>query len=226
MVTNVIFRLNQLDVQPGQRVLLKNVTWDEFEQILSESGEHRATRLAYYQGTLEIMVPLPEHENTNRFIETLINALVEELDLNIKKFGSTTFRRANVESGAEPDSCYYIQNEPIVRSRQHIDFKTDPPPDLVLEIDVTSSSTNKRHIYAALGVPEFWRYRKNKLQVLVLAQDESVYVESCSSPTFPILDLDAIPRFLAQSLVDGEVAAVKAFRQWVRDKLTTPTPEP
>ena len=219
MVASVIFRLNQLDVQPGQRVLLRNVTWDEFEQILSQSGEHRATRLAYYQGTLEIMVPLPEHENTNRFIETLINALVEELDLNIKKFGSTTFKRANVESGAEPDSCYYIQNEPFVRSRQHIDLETDPPPDLVLEIDVTSSSTNKRQIYAALGVPEFWRYRKNKLQVLVLDRDESIYVESFSSPTFPILDLNAIPHFLAQSLVDGEVAAVKAFRYWVRDKL-------
>ena len=166
------------------------------------------------------MVPLPEHENINRFIETLITALVEELDLNIKKFGSTTFRRANVASGAEPDSCYYIQNEPLLRSRQHIDLETDPPPDLVLEIDVTSSSTNKRQLYAALGVPEFWRYSKNKLLFLVLDRDRSVYVENSTSPTFPILDLDAIPRFLAQSLVDGEVAAVKAFRDWVRDKLT------
>ena len=218
----MFFRLNQLDVQPGQRVLLRDVTWNEFEKILSESG-HRGSRLAYYQGTLEIMVPLPEHENTNRFIETLINALVEELDLNIKKFGSTTFRRADVESGAEPDSCYYIQNEPLVRSRQHIDLKTDSPPDLVLEIDVTSSSTNKSRIYAALKVPELWRYCKNKLQVLVLNRNNSVYVESSGSPTFPILDLDAIPRFLAQSLVDGEVAAVKAFRGWVRAQLTTNT---
>lgn len=223
VLTSVFFQLNQLDVQPGQRVLLRNVAWDEFEKILSESGEHRVSRLAYYQGTREIMVPLPEHENTNKFIETLINALVEKLDLNIKKFGSSTLRRADVESGAEPDSCYYIQNELFVRSSQRIDLQTDPPPDLVVEIDVTSSSTNKRQIYAALRVLEFWRYRKNKLQVLVLDRANSLYIESSSSPTFPILELDAIPRFLALSLVDGEVAAVKAFRYWIRDQLAVNT---
>lgn len=218
-MTTVTFQLNQLDLQPGQQVLLRNVTWEQFEQALESLGEHRASRLAYYEGLLEIMVPLPEHENTNRFIEHLINALVEELDLNIKKFSSTTFKRAGIRSGAEPDSCYYIQNEPLVRSRQSIDLNTDPPPDLVLELDVTSSSLDKRLLYAALEVPEIWRYNKKQLVVFVLDRVRSIYFESSSSPTFPILDLEVIPESLAQSLIDGELAAVKAFRNYVREKL-------
>lgn len=212
MNTSVTFKFHQLDVQPGQRVLLKNVSWDEFEQILEEIGEERASRLAYYRGTLEIMVPLPEHENTNRFVEHLINVLVEELNLNIKKFGSTTLKKISVSSGAEPDSCYYIQNEPVIRSRQDIDLETDPPPDLVLEVDITSSSVDKRQIYAALGVTELWRYRKNKLQVFILDRDNCVYVESDRSSAFPILDLEIIPSFLEQSLQIGEIPLVKAFR--------------
>jgi Uma2 family endonuclease len=174
--------------------------------------------LAYDEGILEIMTPLGRHENNNRFIDDLIRAIADELDLNLKKFGSLTLKRSKKQKGAEPDSCYYLQNEALVRSKQEIDLDNDPPPDLVLEIDITSGSLDKRPIYAAIGVPEFWRYDGNKLQVFVLQQSTGDYQQVTQSPTFPWMSLDVIPRFIRQSLVGGETATLRAFRAWVREQ--------
>jgi Uma2 family endonuclease len=201
-----------------QRVILSNISWQTFEQLLKELGDNRASRLAYDEGILEIMTPLGRHENNNRFIDDLIRAIADELDLNLKKFGSLTLKRSKKLKGAEPDSCYYLQNEPLVRSKQEIDLDKDPPPDLVLEIDITSGSLDKRPIYAAIGVPEFWHYDGNKLQVFVLQQSTGEYQSVSQSPTFPWMPLDVIPRFIRQSLVDGETATLRAFRAWVREQ--------
>ena len=201
-----------------QRVILSNISWQTFEQLLKELGDNRASRLAYDEGILEIMTPLGLHENNNRFIDDLIRAIADELDLNLKKFGSLTLKRSKKQKGAEPDSCYYLQNEALVRSKQEIDLDNDPPPDLVLEIDITSGSLDKRPIYAAIGVPEFWRYDGNKLQVFVLQQSTGDYQQVTQSPTFPWMSLDVIPRFIRQSLVGGETATLRAFRAWVREQ--------
>jgi len=201
-----------------QRVILSNVSWQTFEQLLKELGDKRATRLAYNEGLLEIMTPLGRHENNNRFIDDLIRAIADELNLNLKKFGSLTLKREKKLKGAEPDSCYYLQNEPLVRSKQEIDLDNDPPPDLVWEIDITSGSLDKRPIYAAIGVPEFWRYDGNKLEVFVLHPSNRDYQQVNQSPTFPWMPLDVIPRFIRQSLVDGETATLRAFRAWVREQ--------
>jgi Uma2 family endonuclease len=120
--------------------------------------------------------------------------------------------------GAEPDSCYYLQNEPLVRSKQEIDLDNDPPPDLVLEIDITSGSLDKRPIYAAVGVPELWRYDGKKLEVFVLQPSSQDYQQVNQSPTLPWMPLDVIPRFIRQSLVDGETATLRTFRAWVREQ--------
>ena len=201
-----------------QRVILSNVSWQTFEQLLKELGDKRATRLAYNEGLLEIMSPLGPHENSNRFIESLIGAIADELNLNLKRFGSLTLKREKKLKGAEPDSCYYIQNEPLVRSKQEIDLDNDPPPDLVLEIDITSGSLDKRPIYAAIGVPELWRYNGNKLEVFVLQPLSQDYQRVNQSPTFSWMPLDVIPRFIRQTLVDGETATLRAFRAWVREQ--------
>ena len=201
-----------------QRVILSNVSWQTFEQLLKELGDKRATRLAYDQGVLEIMTPLGLHENSNRFIDDLIRAIADELNLNLKKFGSLTLKRAKQLKGAEPDSCYYIQNEPLVRSKQEIELDNDPPPDLVLEIDITSGSLDKRPIYAAVGVPELWRYDGKKLEVFVLQLSSQDYQQVNQSPTFPWMPLDIMPKFIRQSLVDGETATLRAFRAWVREQ--------
>jgi Uma2 family endonuclease len=201
-----------------QRVILSNVSWQTFEQLLDELGDKRATRLAYNEGLLEIMTPLGPHENSNRFIDDMIRAIADELNLNLKKFGSLTLKRAKKLKGAEPDSCYYIQNEPLVRSKQEIDLDKDPPPDLVLEVDMSSGSMDKQPIYAAIGVPEFWRYNGNKLEIFVLQPSNQEYKKVNQSPNFPWMPLDIIPRFLRQSLVDGETATLRTFRTWVRER--------
>ena len=201
-----------------QRVILSNVSWETFEKLLEELGDKRATRLAYNEGLLEIMTPLGPHENNNRFIESLIGAIADELNLNLKRFGSLTLKREKKLKGAEPDSCYYLQNEPLVRSKQEIDLDNDPPPDLVLEIDITSGPLDKRPIYAAIGVPEFWRYDGNKLEVFVLHPSNRDYQQVNQSSTFPWMSLDVIPRFIRQTLVDGETATLRAFRAWVREQ--------
>lgn len=205
-----------LSVLGEQRVLLKNISWHLFESLLEAVGEDRSSRLAYDQGTLEIMTPLLPHEHSKRLIEKLIDILVEELNLNIKSIGSMTCKREEVSRGIEPDSGFYIQNEPLVRDREEIDLDRDPPPDLMLEVDFTNSSLNKFPIYIALGVPEIWRYAEGNLQIYQLQQGQ--YIPVNSSPTFAI-PLTEIPRFLEQSNRVGEAQMLRTFRAWVREQL-------
>lgn len=200
-----------------QRVVLNNISWQLFESLLSAMGENRASRLAYDQGTLEIMSPLMPHENTKRLIEKLIDILVLELKLNVKSVGSMTCKREDLDRGIEPDSGFYIQNESLMRRRREVDLTQDPPPDLMLEVDFTSSSLDKEPIYRALGVPEVWRYASGKLTIKRLQQDG--YVSLSYSPTFADLLLTEIPRFLEQSEEIGEVEMLLAFQAWVREQL-------
>lgn len=200
-------------------VLLNNISWDTFNNLLQELGDKRSQRLTYYLGTLEIMSPLGEHENNNRFIESLIFVIADELNLNLKKFGSLTLKSNQQKQGVEPDSCYYLQNESLVRNKQHIDLTIDPPPDLVLEIDLTSSSLNKLPIYATLKIPEIWRYDGKNLTIFVLEKEENKYKKINKSPGFPWLDLAIIPELINQSLKQGETATLKQFRQWIKDNV-------
>jgi Uma2 family endonuclease len=199
-------------------VFLKNVTWDTFNHLLEELSNQRNERLTYYLGTLQIMSPLGIHENNNRFIESLIFVIASELNLNLKKFGSLTLKSNELKQGVEPDSCYYIANEPKVRNKQNIDLTIDPPPDLVLEIDITSGSLNKLPIYASLKVPEIWRYDGEKLIVFSLDINNNEYQELKESPTFPWLNLNLIPQLISQSLEDGETATLKQFRESIKNK--------
>src|SRR5689334_4443347 len=106
----MLLELKRIHVPPGQRVLLQNVTWTELEAILEELGEHRAARIAYDRGMLEIMAPLPEHEDDKEIISDLVKALLEELDIEFRCLGSTTFKNQFMEKGIEPDQCFYIKN--------------------------------------------------------------------------------------------------------------------
>ena len=198
-----------------QRVVLRNISWQTFETMLAEMGNDRASRLAYDRGTLEIMTPLLPHEYWNRLIERLIFVLGEELNLEILPAGSTTLKREDLRRGAEPDSSYYIENEARVRNKIAIDLNNDPPPDLVVEVDLTSSSLDRFQIYASLGVPELWRYDEGVLNIYQLQQEE--YVECNNSPTFAQLPLIEIPRFLEESQRIGVMGMTLNFRHWVRE---------
>ncbi|MBE9004336.1 Uma2 family endonuclease [Fortiea sp. LEGE XX443] len=204
-------------VSSTQRGILPNISWQTFETMLAEMGNNRTTRLAYDQGTLEIMTPLMPHEHNNRLLEHLVFALAEELNLNIKSIGSTTCKRPDLRRGVEPDSAFYIQNEPLMRQRRNLDLTQDPPPDLVIEVDYTSASVDRLSIYLALGVPEVWRYDEPVMQIYRL--QENVYVPCDVSPSFANLPLTTeIPRFLQESLNNGEIAMIRSFRAWVRQQ--------
>ncbi|ACB53878.1 hypothetical protein cce_4530 [Crocosphaera subtropica ATCC 51142] len=198
------------------RVVLNNITWETFNQLLKELGDKRVIHLAYDQGIVEIMTPFGQHEYSNRFLDNLILVIALELDLNIKTMGSLTLKKEIVKKGVEPDSCYYLNNEPLVRHKQDIRLDIDPPPDLVLEIDMSNSSLNKLPIYAALGVPEIWRYDGHQLIAFILNNQN--YVESDYSLTFPWLKLADLLPFIQQSLQEGETATLKKFRQWIQQQ--------
>ncbi len=200
-----------------QRTVLHNISWQTFEALLKETGEDRGSRFAYDCGTLEIMTPLYEHENPKIQFDRFIVALAEELEIEIKSAGSTTLKRKIANRGIELDNCYYIQNEPAVRGRQELDLEIDPPPDLAIEIDITSSSVNKLGIYSAVGVLELWRYNGPVLKFYELVEAE--YVECEFSIAFPLVSVTDMSRFIEQSKTFGEIALLKSFRSWVRDKL-------
>jgi Uma2 family endonuclease len=148
-----------------ERVVLQNVTWQLYELMLAQLGENRSVRLAYDQGILELMSPLMPHERSKRLLEKLIDIVLEELDISAVSVGSMTCKREDLGRGSEPDSGYYIQNEPLIRHRETVNLEEDPPPDLVLEVEYSRSAVNKLKLYAAMGVPEFWHYNGKTLRV-------------------------------------------------------------
>ena len=212
----VTLNLRQLDVPVGQRLLLRDVSWAHFEAILDELGEDRSARVAYDKGILEIMVPLPEHEADKEIIGDLLKALLEALDREFLTLGSTTFKNAEMIRGIEPDQCFYIQNEAAVRGKKRLDLSVDPPPDLALEIDIISRTHPET--YAALGVPELWRRSGETIRIYQL-QDEQ-YIEVAESVTFKGWALQTeIPKYVRQSRTEGRNKAMRAFRQWVSDRI-------
>ncbi len=212
----MLLELKRLTIPPGQKVLLKDVSWQEFEEILTDLGESRSSRIAYANNTLEIMAPLPEHETRKVLIGDLLKALMEELDIEFWSLGSTTFKNELMSQGIEPDDCFYIENEAKVRGKERLDLTVEPPPDLALEIDVTSRTHT--NIYASLGVGELWRFEKGKLQIYVLENNK--YIESKFSPHFPNLPLtEIIPEYRDRYQTIGINQTMKAFRNWVRAEL-------
>lgn len=212
----VTLQLRQIRVPPGERIILEDVSWQVFEAILNELGEHRGSRVAYSQGTLEIMAPLPEHERGKVIIGNLVIILLDELDLNWECLGSTTFKRKDLSAGLEPDDCFYIQNYKLMIGKDRINLTVDPPPDLAIEIDVTSRT--KISAYQALRVPEIWRYENKSLEINLLQGEQ--YIKSQTSPTFPTFPIaELIPRFVEMARTTGTSTAIRTFRQWVKQQM-------
>ncbi|MCP4698538.1 MAG: Uma2 family endonuclease [Gammaproteobacteria bacterium] len=206
---------NQIVLQPGHALLLKDISWTNYESVLGALGEERAARIAYSRGMLEIMVPLPEHEIDKEFIGDIVKIILEELEMDFWPLGSTTFKNKKMTQAIEADACFYIEHEAAVRGKSRIDLEVDPPPDLAIEIDITCRTRFDN--YQKLGVPEFWRYDGEKLEISVLR--DGVYIKTAESLHFPNLPLETIPLFLAQAQRGGRNAAMRAFRAWVRTSL-------
>jgi Uma2 family endonuclease len=204
----VTLQLRQIVVQPGQRLQIHDVSWQEFEAILDELGDQRACRIAYSDGVLEIRVPSPKHEKAKVLIGDMVKILLEELDIDNECFGSSTFKRQEMAKGIEPDDCFYIEHQAQMIGRDRIDLNFDPPPDLAIEVDVTSKTG--LDAYQVLGVPELWQFEEGQLKISVLQQGQ--YQDVRVSPHFPELAIaETMTQFIALS------QTLKLFRQWVRE---------
>jgi Uma2 family endonuclease len=204
-------------IQSPDRVILKHISWQTYQSLIVDFEREPAIRLTYDRGTLEIRMPLAPHETYKKILGRLIEAATEELDLEIRSLGSLTCSREDLAKGLEPDQCYYIQNEKKVRGVEQIDLEKLPPPDLAVEIDITSSSLDRFSIYADLKVPEIWRYDGRSLVIYGLAGSE--YLTQDRSIALPILRTEDILRFLSLSVSIGENNLVKQFRQWLRSAI-------
>ena len=207
-----LLRISQIETLEGQSTILHDIDWQQFESILDDLGEKRNTRIAYLDGVLEIVMPLPQHEKIKVLISYFVQVLLDELAIDFEGYGSTTFKSKAKRAGLEPDDCFYIQNNVAMRGIRKLDMAIDPPPDLAIEVDVTSKT--KFDVYRVLGVPELWLYDK-VLKIYVLQDDE--YIESEFSPTFgniPVCEI--IPQFLELSLSEGRSAAMRTFRAWMQ----------
>ncbi|MBA3804432.1 MAG: Uma2 family endonuclease [Acidobacteria bacterium] len=200
---------------PGATLRLSDVSWDEYEELLAQIGDSRpGYRVSYDRGRLEIMSPHSDHEKHKEFILRLAQVFSEEADITLETCGSTTYRLRSKLKGAEPDTSFYVQNAARIIGKQLLDLETDPPPDVVVEIDTTNESSGKFPIYAALGVPEIWLYDGQKMLFHQLTGQD--YAEASHSLAFPLLSAEVLTEFLERSKTEGQTAALKTFRQWAR----------
>ena len=183
--------------QVTQKVILDNISWETYQRLMEERGERPKPRYAYDRGRLEIMVSSYEHENLKHDLATLVEVIAEELRLDIVGAASTTFQREDLAQGFEPDACFYIQQAARIRGQKQIDLETDPPPELVIEIDITHPSLNKFPIFAGLGIPEVWRYHKKTLSIFKL--EGGTYRAQEASEIFTGLTSADLTRLIADS---------------------------
>ena len=198
--------------------ILYDIDWKTYTRLLrvfERSG--RRLRLTYDRGTLEIMSPLWVHEAHAKLLGRFIDVLTEELNLPCRLGGSVTLRRRKKQRGLEPDNCYWIASTPLLQGKRHLDLRIDPPPDLAIEVDVTSSSLNRMGIYSALGVPEIWRLSTGGLAFHILESGE--YRVRPNSLSFPQLVCTDLVPFLAQWGQSDDMTLVRQFRDWVKQQL-------
>ncbi len=200
---------------PDEIIRLSGISWTTYETLLEELRD-RHLRLTYNRGNLEIMAPSPEHELNKRVLGRFIETIAEEFEVSIYPLGSTTFKQPKL-SGAEPDECFYIRNIAAVQGKKRLNMEEDPPPDLVLEVDITSSSQNRLQVYVDLRVAEVWIYNGESLVIQQL--QNGTYIATQTSQFFTNLSIPDIASWLQRSATMDYLALVKAFRGWVRSQI-------
>ena len=197
------------------KVILTRVSWETYQRLLAEHQDVSGTHFIYDEGILEIMVLSARHEQPKRALEVLVDVLAEEWDLNVVPVGSLTFQREDLQKGFEPDSAYYIAHASAVEGRE-VDPALDPPPDLIIEVDVASPSLPRFPIFAAFGVPEVWRYDGSRVAIYLL--EGGRYVEAASSSALPPLTADMATRFLEERRHLRSTQWVRQVREWARQQ--------
>jgi Uma2 family endonuclease len=190
------------------------ISWNDYEELLDAVGEGSSLRICYDEGTLQVMSPSSKHEHVAKLIERLVDLLSIRQRTKVLFYGSATLKKQSEKKGAEPDACFYVQTADAVGTKEQIDFDTDPPPDVVVEIDIHHESISKLPIYAAFGVPELWRYDGDSLTIHHLLDGQ--YVLSDASLALPILTSAVLTEFLARSPKEDQYDIVLAFEEWLK----------
>jgi Uma2 family endonuclease len=195
-------------------VIFHDVPWEEYEELLAQVGEAPGLRISYDDGTLKVLTLSSEHEKYTRFIEKLVTLLSLRLEIRILSFGSATMKKSKRRKGNEPDCCFYVQTAAALGKRIKLDFAVDPPPDVAVEVDVHHASQEKFSIYAALGVPEIWRFDGQQLFIHMWQEDQ--YVEAEVSRALPMLTSRILTEYLTRMREEGEFEAIIAFDEWLQ----------
>lgn len=201
---------------PEQRFRLSAVSWETYV-LFSDGLGPRHVRVTYDRGEMELMTLSSEHERAKRLLGLFVTVVALEMDIDVTGLGSMTFRREDLERGLEPDECFWVANEPAVRGRRHVDLSADPPPDLVIEVEISRSSLDRLALWGQLGVPEVWRCDGRTLRVCRLKPDRT-YEETDRGLAFPFLPAGELVRFLNEGGELSETQAVRSFQKWVREQ--------
>jgi Uma2 family endonuclease len=203
----------------GTMLIIEDVSWEDYKNLLAELGDSYGLRVTFSNGVLEVMSPSYQHEAVKNIIHDLLVVVIEETRTSYIPAGSITLKREDIKSGAEPDNCYYLkENVKKVQRKKSIDLRTDPAPDLVIEVDLSSSSTKKLNFYAQIGVTEFWTYSESSIRFFRL--DQNVYIEINESLNFSFLTADIMTTFINKGLSEDLLTVKLQLRDFVRSRIS------
>jgi len=216
MITQTLNYAALVERLPADATLvLRHVRWEEYQELLEAVGEAAGLRISYNEGIMRVMTLSAEHENYVEVIQDLVRLCTMRLGLRLRSFGSVTMKTERMAKGSEPDCCFYIQSADRIGTRKRIDFASDPPPDIVVEVDIHHESLSKLPIYAALGVPEIWRYDGQRLSIYHWQSD--TYIPAAVSQALPLLTSELLTEFLARTRDEDENAVLLAFERWLQE---------
>ncbi len=199
-------------VQAEQYVILSGISWKTYDCLLADMADGHVAYVTYDQGMLEIRVPSFVHEQLNRLFHDLFTAIAVAMQIEFLHAGSTTFKREDVQRGFEPDTCFYVQHVEHVWGKTQLDLAVDSPPDVVIEIDITHASLNKLPIYAAVGVPEVWRYTGQALTILTLAGE--TYHAQAASSALPGVERHVLEQWLEAGQTTKRTEWLRRVQTW------------
>jgi Uma2 family endonuclease len=200
-----------------QRLRISFVDYPAYVAFVDSLVE-RHIRATFADGELELMTLSEEHEDLRTTLGLFVVMLGAELDMQVKAGGSMTFRRADLERGLEPDECYWIASLPLLQGRR-VDLAKGPPPDLVIEVEISRSSLDRMDIYARLGVPEVWRHDGEVLHFEALNKKGS-YEARGKSRSFPALRVTDANAALAGAVGISHSQQLRYFRDWIQGQVS------
>lgn len=197
---------------PGGMLVVNDVTWEEYEHLLEELSDRPGVRVTYDQGRLQAVSPLRAHERYTQILFDLADVTADFFELPFEPIGSTTLKQMTLQRGVEPDRAFYVTNAHRVENKITLDLSSDPPPDVVIEVDLSTDSWAKLPIYAAMGVPEIWLFNGKRMQILELGTDRAHYSSVSQSRFIPPLTITVFEQQLEKGRTTGRTALLRSYR--------------